>query len=65
MIVKSNEAQWHITEGGSQLHNNGFIKKLGTFGECPEIKNVLEGTFEFPINTSVDTRYFINACIHT
>ena len=59
VIAKSNEAQWHKTEGGSHLHNIEFIEKLGSYGEGPEVQNVLDGNFQFPDSTSIDTRDFI------
>ena len=33
IIATSNEKQWHVTEGGIQLHNNSYITKLGTYGD--------------------------------
>ena len=36
VIAESNESQWHMTEGGSQLHHKEFTNKLGTFGEGKE-----------------------------
>ena len=62
VIAKSNEAQWHKTEGGSQLHNIEFTEKLGSYGEGPEVQKILNGNFQFPNSTSVDTRNFLNAC---
>ena len=62
VISKSNEKQWHITEGGSQLHTSPFVAKLGTYGEGKDICKVMNGTFSFPPETSNDTRDFIEAC---
>ena len=38
VIAISNEKQWHLIEGGSQLHTPPFIEKLGTYGEGKDIK---------------------------
>ena len=37
VISKSNEAKYHATEGGSQLHQKEFTERLGTYGEGPNI----------------------------
>ena len=63
VIAASNEKQWHIAEGGSQLHDTQFVNKLGTYGDGTENRKVMDGNFVFPPDTSVDTKYFINACI--
>ena len=65
VIAASNEKQWHITEGGIQLHDTPFVDKLGTYGDGNEIGKVMDGNFTFPPNTSVDTKDFINSCIKT
>ena len=57
-----NEAKYHQTEGGSQLLQKEFMDLLGTHGEGPEVNNVLEGTFSYPLNTSEATKDFLQAC---
>ena len=42
IIAKSNEAKYHATEGESQLHQKDFIDKLGTYGDGPNINEVLQ-----------------------
>ena len=62
VIATSNELKWHQTEGGSQLHSDSFISKLGSFGNGPDVNKVLDGTFNSPPGTSVATKDFLNAC---
>ena len=62
VIATSNEKQWHVTEGGSQLHTPPFIAKLGTYGEGEDINKVMDGSFNFPPDTTTDTKYFLEAC---
>lgn len=38
VIATSNEAKYHATEGGSQLHQKEFIDKLGTYGDGSNLK---------------------------
>ena len=46
-IAVSNEKNWHTTEGGSQLHDQEFVDKLGAYGKGPEIDHILDGSFNF------------------
>ena len=62
VIATSNEKQWHATEGGSQLHTPTFIAKLGTYGEGGDINKVMDGSFTYPPDTSIDTKDFLEAC---
>ena len=60
VIAKSNEAKYHATEGGSQLHQKDFTDRLGTHGEGPNINEVLDGTFIYPSSCSQDTEDFLD-----
>ena len=61
-MVVVNEKVGHQTEGVSQLLRPEFLKGLGNYGEGPETDLVLTGTFQFPENTTVATKDFLNAC---
>ena len=62
VIVTSNEKQQHVTEGGNQLNISSFVAKLGIYGEGNDINTVLNGSFNFPQDTSVDTKDFTESC---
>ena len=62
IIIQSNEAKFHQTEGGSQLLEDDIIATLGSHGEGPHIPNVLQGTFIPPESASEDTIEFLNSC---
>ena len=64
MIAKSNEAKYHATEGSSQLHQKEFTDRLGTYGDGPQIKEVLNGTFTYPSTCSQDTKDFLDNCLY-
>ena len=57
-----NEKVGHQTEGGSQLLTPDFIKRLGNYGEGPDIDSILNGTFQCPVTTSDATKDFLEAC---
>ena len=61
-IMKTNEAKYHQTEGGSQLLEEEFTAELGLHGEGPEIKKVLEGTYIPPPSATQATKDFLSAC---
>ena len=62
VISQVNENKYHQTEGGSQLLDKEFIERLGLHGEGPEVKDVLQGHFNFPPSTSPATKEFLQAC---
>ena len=62
LILLENEKKYHQTEGGTQLHQSNFIEKLGSYANGPEVEAVLDGSFEFPSDTSVATQDFLLAC---
>ena len=62
VMAKGNEALGHQTEGGSQLLTPEYIQSLGHHGEGAGTDSILQGTFNFPTDTSEDTRDFILAC---
>ena len=62
VYAESNEKQWHQTEGGSQLLEREFIRKLGTYGEGPEMHKVMDGSFIYPNCTTPATKEYITAC---
>lgn len=62
LIIQENERKYHQTEGGTELLNQEFLDKLGQYGEGPEVDNVLNGTFEYPDNTSPATKEFLQHC---
>ena len=62
-IAKSNVSKWHQCEGGSKLLEPQFTSSLGYYGEGPEIKDILNGTFQYPSNTSTVTKDFLQAFI--
>ena len=47
LILQENEKKYHQTEGGTQLHQPEFIKRLGRYANGPEVDQILLGTFEF------------------
>ena len=61
-ICDVNKKKYHQTEGGSQLLDQEFIEMLGLHGEGPAVEDVLNGTFEYPPNTSQATREFLETC---
>ena len=62
VMAKDNEGLGHQTEGGSQPLTPEYTQCLGHHGEGPGTDSVLHGTFNFPPDTSEDTRDFILAC---
>ena len=62
VIAPAHEEKQHQTEGRSQLHDENFISKLGTYGDGPEINKVLTGQFKYPQNTSKATKEVSTAC---
>lgn len=45
LIIQENERKYHQTEGSIDLLRRDFINKLGSFGDGPEVDDVLKGTF--------------------
>lgn len=62
LIIQENEQKYHQTEGSTDLLSQDFFEKLGQYGEGPEVDDVLNGSFEFPPNTSQATIDFIQHC---
>ena len=62
VMAKGNEALGHQTEGGSQLLTPAYTQSLGHHGEGTGTDSVLQGTYNFPPDTTDDTRDFILAC---
>jgi len=62
LFVDENVRKYHVTEGGSQLHNPEFISAFGNHGEGPATQQVLDGTYIPPPSASQDTRDFLSAC---
>eukprot|EP00979_Chaetoceros_neogracilis_P017703 scaffold10267_cov270-Chaetoceros_neogracile.AAC.1 len=52
----------HQTEGGSQLLESQFQMDIGKFGEGPEVSNILNGSYNFPANTTDATKDFLREC---
>lgn len=65
LIIQENERKYHQTEAGTDLLSQDFLDKLGQYGECPEVDDVLNGMFEFPLNTSQATKDFIQNRFHS
>ena len=61
-LCQVNEAKYHQTEGGSQLLQPDFVELLGRHGEGPEVNKVLNGTFQYPPQTTDATKDFLRAC---
>ncbi|GFH50742.1 hypothetical protein CTEN210_07218 [Chaetoceros tenuissimus] len=62
LIIHENERKYHQTEGGTEFLQREFLEKLGKYGEGPEVDNVLDGSFEFPPDTSEAMKDFIRYC---
>ena len=62
VIANYNEYKYHASEGSSQLHHPALTSKLGTYGEGPEIDQVLKGTFQFPPNCNTYTKDCLENC---
>jgi len=64
LIIQENESKYHQTESRCPLLQGQLLRDIGLLGDGPEVENILNGTYEYPDDTSEAVRLWLDN-LHT